>query len=263
VSRLQYQREADMLGPIAEAVRLLVGAQSSSRIFFEVPTASGIPDIVVADLNESAITKRIERGLSPVVDLPGVSVLRAIQHRYRMTQTTSDIADIREFVGLSRRYLTTKVLPELVQGGHIDQVGKTDWAPTHAISSPAKKIYTIEVKVKDWRAGYNQALRHKISADRSWLVIDANRTTTVSAHHHWFKDAALGLATLDTVGGVCRLIAPQGHPSTGNVYRELLAERLFEMATNGVVSGPVRHVFGADLTTTRGPDPRLAGVAAH
>ncbi|MDQ0909367.1 hypothetical protein QFZ22_005352 [Streptomyces canus] len=250
--KAQFAREADMLEPIVRQAPKLVGVEG--KVFFEVESTSGIPDVVLVSFDEEAIRQRRVRSQGLVLDLAGMSVLFSLQKALGGTLSPSQIANQTH---LSAGHISSSVLPQLARSGHVEKHSRGKWAAVSSFCSLATRICTIEAKIRDWRSGYHQTLRHGLAADEAWLVLDAEQSAPALAHRDWFSIAGIGLASLDQETGLESLVPAKSARKQGaSVYRELLVERAAALCMRGKVSGPIRHVFGSDLTTSTGPDPR-------
>lgn len=268
--RKQFRREADMLAPISEhANRLLPGRDIET--LFEVQTSAGIPDIVLIEFDRTILKHRATHHQSFIVDFADMCVLHALNDIKTETVSTATLASRVPF---SAKYISSSILPRLLECGHVQKESRGRWYAVSPYTSPAKHIGTLEVKINDWRSGFSQTLRHRASADESWLVIASTHSSAAAAQKEWFERAGIGLATLHPESGIDHIVTPRTKKtkSTFNVYRELLAERVAHLYCNGEVSGTIGLVFGVDLTTTTGPDPRRSngvgrrrprGEAAH
>lgn len=257
--RMQFKREADMLAPISNhASRLLPGRNIET--LFEVQTSAGIPDIVLIEFNESILEERRKHPSSFIIDLADMSVLNALT---AMNAETVTAATLAEKVPFSSKYIGARILPRLMECGYVQKESRGRWQVVNCYVSTAKYISTLEVKINDWRSGYSQTLRHRASADESWLVMDSTHSSQASAHREWFERAGIGLATLHPRDGINHIVTPRTKRTKRNfdVYRELLAERAAHLYCNGKVSGTIGLVFGVDLTTTTGPDPRRSDAS--
>lgn len=259
--RNKFAREADMLAPIVEqTANLLPGRQIET--LFEVQTTAGIPDIVCIEFDRLALNRRSENSQHFVVDFADMCTLRALNS---FNEETVSAATLAAHVPLSAGYISSAVLPRLAENGHVNKESRGRWRAISKFESLATYICTMEVKIRDWRSGYSQTLRHRASADESWLVLDSTNSAPASAHHAWFTQAEIGLATVHPTDGVERTVDPpvKKRSRVINVYRELLAERAAHLYSLGKVSGSIGLVFGEDLTTTTGPDPRRASVVGR
>lgn len=248
-----------MLAPISEqATRLTPGRDVET--LFEVQTSAGIPDIVFIEFDKGALREREKSSLSFIVDFADLCVLHALQSSDTETVTASKLSDKAPF---SAKYIGARILPRLMEYGYVHKESRGHWHAASQYVSTAKYIGTLEVKINDWRSGYSQTLRHRASADESWLVMDSTYSSQASAHREWFERAGIGLATLHPHDGIDHVVAPSIKNSRKkfNIYRELLAERAAQLYSRGEVSGTIGLVFGVDLTTTTGPDPRRSGGA--
>lgn len=250
-----FTTEADMLGLIAIAVQNLAGA-GSVAVFFEVPSAAGIPDVVATVFNGDVLQDRAADGF--VTDPAGLAALLALSDARDACQSLN-AGQVAAAIGLSATYVRSRVLPGLGERGVAMMTGPGRWTATHRYRSPARTLVTVEAKLSDWRRGLGQAARHAAGADAAWLVLDGARTRPAVSKADWFRAAGVGLAGLDPDGTLRRLLAPQG-ASVLRARRELLAERLAELHCSGAVAGPVSLVFGRELTCSTGPDPRYAGA---
>ncbi len=250
--KAQFVREADMLEPIVKHASALMGV--GSKVFFEVQSTSGIPDVVLVCFDDEAVHQRRSRSQGLILDLASMNVLFTLQRNLGHTLSPSEIA---KQTRLSPGHISSAVLPQLARLGHVEKLSRGQWTAVSRFRSLATRICTIEAKIRDWRGGYHQTLRHGLAADEAWLVLDAELSAPALAHRDWFSIAGIGLASLDQEDGLKPLIpAKPARHQRESVYRELLVERAAELCLRGKVSGPIHHVFGSDLTTSTGPDPR-------
>ncbi|WP_157874004.1 BadM/Rrf2 family transcriptional regulator [Kineococcus radiotolerans] len=241
-----------MLAPLAyKAAQLLPGAE----VMFEVPCTAGIPDVVLLDLDHGAVAARA--GKAPLMGSVDVRILLALQVRSGQPLSTPELADAAM---VSAAHLRRGVLPRLVDGGHLEAVGDR-WQATYTWRSLARKIVTVEAKLRDWRRGLAQASRHTAVADEAWLVLDAHTSQAARSHSDWFEAYDVGLASLSVAGDLTALRSPRVNRAR-QPDRELLVERAVSLHLQGCVSGPVPRVFGEVLLASTGDDPRLRGAAA-
>jgi len=240
-----------MLGLIAAAAEDLAGAGAVAM--FEVQSAAGIPDVVAAVFDGDVLDERAGCGF--VTDASGMSALLALSD----ARDSLDAHQVATATSLTPDYVRRHLLPGLAARGFVMMAAPGRWTAASPYRSPVRKLVTVEAKLSDWRRGLGQAARHAAGADAAWLVMDAARTRPAAGKADWFRVAGVGLAGLGPDGTLERLLEPD--PSgilRLRARRELLAQRLAEMHCSGAVSGPVGRVFGRDLTTSTGPDPRWA-----
>ncbi|MFF7156768.1 hypothetical protein [Streptomyces sp. NPDC008139] len=254
--RAAFKTEADMLRPLACLKSSLVGDAEDIEVFYEVQSAAGIPDLVLVIFDHEQLTLRSKRGLAPIDSLHAIAVMHETQSSLIRGDDYITASEISKCTGISASSIAASVLPGLQSAGHVEKIGRGKWKATHEFRSLAKFVCTIEVKMRDWRSGYNQALRHSVTADEAWLVLDACHAKAPSDNSKWFKKAGIGLAFLDGDSGLDAQVKARSRRKM-TPYRELLVERAAGLYLQGDVSGPVRPVFGVRLTTTTGPDPRF------
>lgn len=254
----RFRVEADMLAPLAASAGLL--APSSSLVLFEVACAAGVPDVVLMDLDRGELSRR--GGAGPVTDPVGVRVLVAMATK--RPPAWSDCwspAELALLAGVSERHLRRTVLPRLRAAGHVVAATCGLWAPAYPYRSLARRLVTVEAKLRNWRGGVAQASRHAAVADAAWVALDARSVGSALAGPEWFSAYGVGLASVSSCGLVELLIAP-GASRSRQPGRELLAERAAELHLSGQVSGPLPSVFGQELVASTGVDPRRLGAVA-
>lgn len=229
---------------------------AASQLLFEVPCTAGIPDLVLLELDHDAVAARV--GTTAITDPVDVRAMLALQGSPQKSFTARDLATTTI---VSADHLRRIVLPRLIEGGHIERTSG-GWRTNYAFKSLARRIVSIEAKIRNWRGGLGQAIRHTTAADESWLVLDASRSRVASERTEWFAAYGVGLATLSTSGELTTLMAPKIN-QTRQPHRELLVERAVQLHLGGLVSGPIPRVFGSILTTSIGDDPRLQGASAR
>lgn len=253
-ARSFFAAEADMLAPLAEAASELAGI--CVEVVFEVAGTAGVPDLVLVQPDLDAIAMRGDADmLTQPVEVAVMLALSSDEHVGRRGLAAEELADR---VGVSTRHLASRVLSGMADRGHLRNEGK-EWASTYQFRSVAKRLITIEAKLRDWRRGFAQATRHSAGADAAWLAVDATAKDAAMRGRHWFEAGGIGLATVSLGGQVEAVLTPtRTRQYVGR--RELLAERAVDVLLSGRPSAGVPHVFGRPRLATTGPDPRLAGA---
>jgi hypothetical protein len=251
----RFGAEADMLAPLALVASKLA---TNPLVLFEIPCSAGVPDMVLLELDKAAMTKR--NGAEPLTEPIDVRVMLAMASVRSPLKRFWDIDELASAVGASAAHLRRTVLPRLAETSHITVDG-TRWAPAYKFRSLARRLVTIEAKLRDWRGGVAQASRHTAVADAAWVALDARTVATAANHPEWFSTYGVGLLSVSSSGEVDPLISP-ARTCPRQPDRELLAERAVALHVSGKVSGPLPMVFGNVLVASRGADPRLVGAGA-
>lgn len=242
--------EADMLSPLADqSGAFLAGAV----VLFEVACTAGVPDLVLLELDHDAINER--RGAAPLGHPVDVRALLALQSSPQVPMPATAIG---EWAQVSAEHLRRTVLPRLVDGGHAVAVDG-GWLGSYPFRSLARRVVTVEAKLRDWRSGLAQASRHAVVADEAWLVVDVRAITPARARLAAFAQFDVGLASLSREGLLDRVSTPHVNRSR-QPGRELLVERAVALHLSGCNSGELPRVFGNVLVATEA-DPRLAGAS--
>jgi hypothetical protein len=240
-----------MLAPLAaNADTFLVGA----HVLFEVACRGGVPDATLIDIDQAVLTARV--GTSYLEHPSDVRVMLELQ---ASPAAPIPLPALASAVKLTVGHVRRAVLPRLAAGGHVD-VTADGVAARYAFRSLARRVVTVEAKLRDWRSGLAQSARYAASADEVWLVLDARHCRAAVEHADWFTLYGVAVAGLDAAGGLVRHVAP-GVNRSQQPQRELLVERAVALLEAGGVSGPLPRVFGQVLTATAA-DPRLRGAAA-
>jgi hypothetical protein len=223
-------------------------------VLFEIACSAGVPDLVLLDLDEEALASRA--GTSMLVEPVDVRVMLALQASPAVPVTTNQLA---QRVLVSTDHLRRRVLPRLVAGGHVEDADGA-CRSQYQFRSLARRVVTVEAKLRNWRAGLGQATRHTAVADEAWLVLDADTCRAAAARSDWFTTYGVGLASLSSDAELTRLVEPSVNRSR-QPQRELLVERTVGLHLRGEVSGPLPRVFGNVLVASTGDDPRLPAAS--
>lgn len=252
----RFRVEADMLFPLAQAASQFA---KNPCVLFEVACTAGVPDIVLLELDRTAIAAR--RGTGPLIEPVDVRVMLGMCSVRAPMSRLWNLEELSSGAGVGVAHLRRTILPRMADLGHIAADGNK-WFPTYRFRSFARRIVTIEAKLRDWRGGVAQASRHAAVADAAWVAVDARTAGTAVSHPDWFSMYGVGLASVSSNGEVEQLIKPaESHARQPD--RELLAERAASLYLSGQVSGPLPKVFGHTLVASTGVDPRLVGAGAH
>ena len=252
-----------MMAPLeAAAGTLCAGLPGEPEVFFEVPLAAGVPDMVAVAFDAAVLKRRLEAGLAPVVNVSAVRTLTAL------SAGAVEVAAISDVAGLSTGYLRRSVLPGLAAAGWVQWRAGTVVRLLHDFVPVVSWAVTVEAKRAGWAQAVSQAQRHVVAADRAFVALDAARAGAAVAHAAHLARAGVGLVTVravhdaDGVEGVQhgsmvevasfpmvgRPRLPRARRSPNVCAKALLGERVWELALGGCRSGPTHLVFGRDLS---------------
>lgn len=255
----RFAREADMLPPLVQAKRLILGGHSVGDVYFEVQTMRGVADLLVVVPDGDVLAARWSRGLRPVLEGAGVAVLMALTSLGAIEGCAgpgANASSIGEQVRISVGHLRRTVLPNLAEVGWVVPDGQA-WRCAYRYQQPMRRIAAVEVKRDRWRQALSQASHHTSFADATYVALDGAREINVPELASPFRLASVGLLTV-CQGGVpaVRRELPPSQRRPRGLPRAVVAERVAALLASGVRSGPVGHVFGKHLTTSHGEDPR-------
>jgi hypothetical protein len=251
-----FAREAQMLPPLAAAAgALCAGLGGAPEVFFEVPLAAGVPDMVVVSFAAEAVRKRLRAGLGPVVDVSAVRTL------FSLAAGTTDVRDLAEAAGVSPGYLRRGVLPALAAAGWVQHPTGGTVQVRHVFAPVVSWAVTVEAKRTAWARAAAQVPLRLPAADRVFVALDAAYARRAVANADHLAGTGVGVVTVsaesDRRGAVVDVAAypkpnrprlPRKHRGTSPAAKALLGERVWELQLAGQRHGPTYPVFGRALT---------------
>lgn len=251
-----FVREAQMLAPLAAAASTLcLGLPGRPEVFFEVPLAAGVPDLVVVAFDATAVQERLAAGLAPVVEVSAVRTLTALE------AGMTDLGDVAAAAGLSAAHLRRRVLPGLLHAGWVTPLQNSRVQLLHPFAPVASWAVAVEAKRSAWAQAASQARRMLPAADRVFVALDAARARPAMSNAAHLASVGVGLVTVaadpPTDSAPVSVISaprrarpglPPGHRGTTPAAKALLAERVWDLHLAGRRHGPVHPVFGRDLS---------------
>lgn len=258
-SSIDFRWESDMIAPILHARSKIAGkgVRASIDARLEVPTASGVPDVLLVEWNEEAIERREASALEPLLDLTKIRVVTKLGDGPLTT------GELSAHVGVGASHLRRSVVPDLLARGWI---GTTDSGLVCLqdgilYESLAHGLVTIEAKLRDWQRAFQQAARHRASADMSFIALDAARSAPGLAHAAELAFEGVGLITVDATSGDVRVMSRPRRPRRSRRRPDeynFLAEHAWRLRSRNQVSGQSYTVFGREL-----PRPLVADLLQH
>jgi hypothetical protein len=257
-----------MLAPLAAKRPCLTPRKVTGwETFFEVQTMHGVVDILFVVPSARALARRVAAELPAVTDPAQVASLLALTEVGAVTDsrhTGSRVEEFASWVPVSRGHLQRHVLPALTETGWVVAGGDGTWPIRRRYEIPLERIVAVEVKRGEWRRALSQATPHTDFADATFVALDAARTPSLARVTSAFAHAGVGLVTVADIPGddatVLSHVAVRLRPGRRRrrgLVRAVVAERVIALRDVGVWSGPVGHVFGRQVTTSSGEDPRL------
>jgi hypothetical protein len=242
-----FRWERDMIAPLTASLTELAvaGGAGARHVLTEVATVSGVPDMVVAHLDERAISARLAAGMSPVVDFTQVRALIAIANGHR------SVSGLAGATGVSPGHLRGSVLPTLAALGWVTPLsgrGRTAQVePLHVLQPLAHQLMTVEAKKSAWQRAVNQAMRHTGSADASYIALDAARASAALEQRAAIARLGVGVLLVNRLTSEVRVVSRPRPHAPHLAMRAVLAERAWQLVLTGQTAGPSYPVFGRNL----------------
>lgn len=252
----KFVREAQMLAPLADSVaELCIGLVGQPEVFFEVPLAAGVPDMVVVAFDGEVTRSRSSAGLGPVVDAVAVRTLLAL------TTGAQDVRAVSAAAGVSPSHLRRRIVPELVSAGWVEVLNGGTIHARHVFEPVVSWAVSVEAKRREWAKAVGQAHRYLPAADRVFIALDAAYAGRAAENMTHLAGIGVGLVTVRaspvTPSAAVNVLSlpkqnrprlPRGHRGTNIAAKALLGERVWDMNLAGRRTGPTYPVFGRDVT---------------
>ncbi|MEV4631201.1 hypothetical protein AB0J90_33520 [Micromonospora sp. NPDC049523] len=239
----RFMAESAMYESAASHAETLVCHAGEAHPFFQVAASAGIPDLVLAVFDHNMIAFRVAHSLMPIIDAADVTAMFYLASRVgeEVEITTAQIA---RHSGMSPGYLSSIVLPRLLEGGHVVRLSRGRWKATHGFSSTITHLVTIEAKLNAWKRALSQATRHAIGADLAWVVLDDHAIKPALRNLQWFHDSRVGIAGLNASGALAVHKSPPSRPSWP-LQRLILTERVTRLYLDGQRTWQWASLFGS------------------
>lgn len=248
-----FRFEAQMLPVVAGSAGDLLKRRRADQFtaLYEVPTATGVPDLVLVRFNAGVIDRREADGLGPVTDATECAVLSALR------AGPSTAAETASAVGMTVRHVAGTVLPGLADRGFVSATCGV-WSCNRGLRAVTDGIVAVEAKRSQWQRASSQARRYCNFANESFVVIDALHRRRVEPWAARLAASGIGVAVAGVDGSV-DVIARSGWAQPRARWHALLAgERAWDLHRRNLTSGPTFPVFGRTLTEAA--PPTSAGV---
>lgn len=160
----------------AAAGRLRLPADSLNFLIPECRLPVGLPDLLVASLDQAALLRRLAVGAPPILSEPATRLAANLS-----TTRPTTVDSLAGLLGSTKRQ-GSRVLLGLAKLGAVYRDGDR-WVRAAGFE-PVGRTYALEAKVDDWQSGLDQCLRYGAYADSTTLVLprmsEKVRTSAVS-----------------------------------------------------------------------------------
>ena len=229
----RYRWESEMTSVVAARMARLVARSGDHIVVGEVPAGQGIADLAAVRFDPDAIRHRLAFGIGPMP-----SPLR-VQTMYQLREDRGlRVETLARRLGTSARALTRSTLSTLSDLGIVELAGGMARS-TGAWRPVATHITAVELKLSKWRDALRQADNFALSADRSWVVLDAVHARAAVEQSDLFSAFGVGLAAVGADGNLRVILAPRGRRPE-RWLRALMAEHAWATAEREVAddAGP-------------------------
>lgn len=138
-------------------------AGSLNFLIAECPLPVGLPDLLIASLDQVALLGRLAVGAPPILSEPATRLVANLS-----TTRPATVDSLAGLLGSTKRQ-GSRVLLGLAKLGAAYREGDR-WFRAAGFE-PVGRTYALEAKVDDWRSGLDQCLRYGAYADSTTLVL--------------------------------------------------------------------------------------------
>lgn len=168
-----------------------------SAVLREFETLAGIPDVVFVEAAKAESDLRIELEASRTLTNGHANVITCLNR-----SCPHHIQYIAARTGLGTAYVQ-RIVSDLRQLGVVELTNRGSVLLTRDYALPRLRFVAIEFKLSDWRRAMSQAIRHQSFADKTLVVMPANRARSLREAASAFRAYGVGSAVFDP--GSCRL----------------------------------------------------------
>lgn len=147
------------------AIAELGGTSANRLVLTEMLTPYGVPDFVVADLNEARLAARLQAGVGPILNEADAAIIATLSAT--KPATPERIASLLNWPEPSVRRRFQRLLSQSA----IRKIGLDSYVTVRGLTSVGT-ITAVEMKLEDWRRGLRQCRRYRVWADRYLLILD-------------------------------------------------------------------------------------------
>lgn len=246
VSGARFRYESEMIPSLRNSLpRMAFGHRQTTgvEVFSEVPAVHGIPDLAAIRFDWDAVERRRAAGVRPLATDTEVRVVTAL--RVGPLRST----DLARRIRMSPDYVRRAVIPLLVQQGWVTTDGASVELRPDAVWI-ARRVVTVEAKLRDWQRAIGQARRQQLSADAAYVALDSVACQNIKNDLDRIAAGGIGVISVDAGSGRSTVLVRPRSLSKARSFmgRMLIAERCLEMWSRGERQGQIYPVFGWSQT---------------
>jgi hypothetical protein len=243
VPAARFRYESEMISPLRAAIpRLAFGHRPDTDVlvFSEVPAVHGVPDLTAIRFDWDAISVRQAANVRPLATDTEVRTVLALGC------ATMPSAELARLTNMTPEYVRRAVVPLLVERGWISVHASGSLSRTPGSQWIARRVVTIEAKLRDWHRAIGQARRQQLSADAAFVALETTSARNLEGDLSTIAAGGIGVIAVDpATQRVSVLIRPRYLPKQrSRVGRMLIAERCLDMWQRGELEGQIYPVFG-------------------
>lgn len=205
-----FSLEKDVVKVLDSNINEIFGEGES---ILEFACGAGRPDIMFGKVVESS-------GRVAIADYDSLLVLSSFCVRKGRLVS---VDRIRELTSFSDKKIS-EIIKLLSDNEYIKQRGENQYVVTRRYEPPIKDFISIEVKMKDWKKGYYQAVRYSNFCTKSYLAISEGYIDNVDVGV--LRKDGIGLISVGEYGA--RVLVPAKKLSHGNKLAHYLSTERFK-----------------------------------
>lgn len=165
----------------------------------EIVGPDAVADLVGIRFDHRRLATREAEGISPVIDALALHALMACRGRVMSTHELADTCHVTAS-GMRRALALAVEANAMIRHGRGRYACHPAWAPVGA------RMVAVELKLDNWRTAFHQGIAYSRWANATWVVLA--KAPPAEAQAEAVREG-LGLAVLDTIGKIKRLVRPR------------------------------------------------------
>lgn len=110
------------------------------------------------------------------------------------------IEDLAEKFGLSENYLKSKIVRHLENGNYIEYSSHDRLTKINGFYPYCDEIVTVEAKITKWRKAAEQAIRHRLFSNRTYIALDKRYLHRAIKYISSFRKEKIGILSVNENG---------------------------------------------------------------
>jgi len=159
-------------------------------------TPYAIPDVLAVKPNLKRIKKRLKsKQIVPLNREIYWRILNMLPDKENGKSVS--IENLAKKFGLSENHLRNKIIRYLEKGNYIEYSSKNHLTKINGFYPYCDEIVTVEAKIAKWRKAAEQAIRHRLFSNRTYIALDKMYLHRATKYISSFRKEKIGILAID------------------------------------------------------------------